>query len=267
VLAQAVAVTKEAQRRVERAQSAATPLDMLRAVFGEGFLALPRFTMADATELTKSLAASTTLQGGDPLAVYPWFQRVQRVREPVSRLSTSLQAAEAARTGATVRLTVAQLPHVEGERWIGLPADPAVAMPAGKLSLILHAEPTLNLTQALAGVLVDEWVEVVPSSRETTAIAFQHDAPDQRAPQVMLLAVPSSPGEPWTGAGLHRLLLDTLALAQVRAIDAEGLDTAVLNPIPGAQAVGELAHFLPALHFAVNVDGDAVSPDFRSLTT
>jgi len=267
MLAQAVAVTKEAQRRVERAQSAATPLDMLRAVFGEGFLALPRFTMADATELTKSLAASTTLQAGDPLAVYPWFQRVQRVREPVSRLSASLQAAEAARTGATVRLVVAQLPHIEGERWIGLPADPAVAMPAGKLSLVVHAEPTLNLTQPLAGVLVDEWVEVVPSSRETTAIAFQHDAPDQRAPQVMLLAVPSSPGEPWTGAGLHRLLLDTLALAQVRAIDAEGLDTAVLNSIPGAQAVGELAHFLPALHFAVNVDGDAVSPDFKALTT
>jgi hypothetical protein len=140
-------------------------------------------------------------------------------------------------------------------------------MPAGKLSLVVHAEPTLNLTQPLAGVLVDEWVEVIPSARETTAITFQHDAPDQRAPQVMLLAVPSSPGEPWTGAGLHRLLLDTLAQAQVRAIDAETLDTAVLNPIAGAQAVGELAHFLPALHFAVNVDGDAIAPDVKSLTT
>ncbi len=166
-----------------------------------------------------------------------------------------------------LRLAVAQLPHVDGERWIGLAADPAREMPSGKLSLVVHADATLNLTQPLAGVLVDEWVEVVPSARETTAIAFQHDAPDQRAPQVMLLAVPSSPGEPWTGAGLHRLLLDTLALAQVRAIDAEALDTAVLNPIAGAQAVGELAHFLPALHFAVNVDGDAISPDFKSLTT
>jgi len=125
----------------------------------------------------------------------------------------------------------------------------------------------LNLAQPLAGVLIDEWVEVVPSARETTAIAFQHDAPDQRAPQVMLLAVPSSRGEPWTADGLHRLLLETLAMAQGRAIDAEGLDTAVLNSIPGAQAVGEIAHFLPALHFAVNVDGDAVSPDFKALTT
>jgi hypothetical protein len=267
VLAQAAAVTKEAQRRVERAQSAGTPLDMLRAVFGDGFLALPRFTLADATDLTKSLAASASLQGGDALAVYPWLRQVQRVREPVSRLSACLQAAEVAGTGATLRLAVAQLPHLEGERWVGLAADSAGAMPAGKLSLVVHAEASLKLTQPLAGVLVDEWVEVVPSARETTAIAFQHDAPDQRAPQVMLLAVPSAPGDPWTGAGLHRLLLDTLAQAQVRSIEAEALDTAVLNPIAGAQAIGELAHFLPALHFAVNVDGDAISPDFKSLVT
>ena len=236
-------------------------------MFGDGFLALPRFTLADPAELTKSLATSAALQGGDPLAVYPWFHQVQRVREPVSRLGASLHAAEAARTGATLRLAVAQLPHVDGERWVGLPADPATPMSPGKVSLVVHAEASLDLAQPLAGVLVDEWVEVVPSSRETTAITFQHDAPDQRAPQVMLLAVPASPGEPWTGVGLHRLLLDTLVQAQVRAIDPEALDTAVLNPIGGAQAVGEVAHFLPALHFAVNVDGDAISPDFKSLTT
>ncbi|MGH8771320.1 MAG: hypothetical protein ACREV2_09105, partial [Burkholderiales bacterium] len=74
------------------------------------------------------------------------------------------------------------------------------------------------------------------------------------------------PGKPWTAAGLHRLLLDTLALAQIRAVDAEALDTAVLNPVAGSQAIGEVSHYLPALHFAVNVDGDAISPDFQSLT-
>jgi hypothetical protein len=72
---------------------------------------------------------------------------------------------------------------------------------------------------------------------------------------------------PATWASGCRACSSLLALAQARATDAEELDTAVLNPIPGAQAVGELAHFLPALHFAVNVDGDAISPDFRSLTT
>jgi hypothetical protein len=265
-VAQGFAVAREATRRAELAQSAATPLERLRAVFGDAFLALPRFKLKDSTELAQSLAATSALQGGSALAVYPWFQQAQRVREPLARLGASLHAAEAAGTGERMQLSVAQLPHVAGDRWVGLTAEPARDLPAGRLSLVVHADPSLQLQRPLAGLLIDEWVEVVPSVSETTAIAFQHDAPDSRPPQAMLLAVPASPGEPWTAIGLHRLLLDTLALAQVRAVDAEALDIAVLNPVAGAPAVGEVAHFLPALHFAVNVDGDAVSPDFGPLT-
>ncbi|EHR72232.1 hypothetical protein BurJ1DRAFT_3424 [Burkholderiales bacterium JOSHI_001] len=268
LLVQAAAVAQEAQRRVARAPATLAPPELLRAVFGEAFVALPRFTLEDPGELTRSLAASTELQGGDALAVVPWLLQLQRVREPLARLGASLQAAEVAGSGATLRLAVAQLPQVPGDRWIGLPAaSDKTGLPAGRLSLVVHAEPTLKLAQPLAGVLVDEWVELVPAASETTAITFQHDAPDQRAPQALLLAVPASSSQAWTGATLHRLLLDTLAQAQVRAIDAEALDTAVLNPLAGAPAVAELAHFLPALHFAVNVDGDAVAPDFRSLTS
>jgi hypothetical protein len=265
LMAQGLAVAREAARRLELAQRSATPLERSRAVFGEGFLALPRFTLSNASELADSLAATATLQGGSALAVYPWFQQVQRVREPLSRLGASLHAAEAAGTGEQMRLVVAQLPHLAGDRWVGLPAEPSTEMAAGRLSLVVHTAPSLDLTRPLAGLLIDEWVEVVPSASETTAIAFQHDAPDTRAPQAMLLAVPAATGEQWTAAGLHRLLLETLTLAQVRAVDAEALDTAVLNPVAGAQAIGEVSHYLPALHFAVNVDGDAVSPDFRPL--
>jgi hypothetical protein len=267
LVVQGAALAREAARRVERAQTAANAGDLMRAVFGDAFLALPRFTITNSAELSQSLAATEALQGGSALAVYPWFHQAQRVREPLSRLGASLHAAEAVGAGARLELAVAQLPHVASDRWVGLPADAEHPVAAGRISIIVHADETLDLSKPLAGVLIDEWVEVVPSSSETTAIAFQHDAPDSRAPQAMLLAVPAVPGDPWTGAALHRLLLDTLSLAQVRAVDAEALDTAVMNPVAGAQSVGELAHFLPALHFAVNVDGDAPSPDFRKLMT
>ena len=258
-------MASEAERRLARAKAATEPTQRLQAIFGDAFVALPRFTAANAAELAQSLAASSTLQGGTQLAVYPWFQRMQRVREPLSHLGACLNAAEAAGSGARMALAVAQLPHVEADRWLGLPAEPGREMPAGRLSLVVHADASLDLTKPLAGILVDEWVEVVPSASETTAIAFQHDAPDSRAPQALLLALPQTPDEAWTGAGLHRLLLDTIAMAQVRALDAEALDTAVLNPIAGAQAVAEVSHFLPAIHWAVNADGDAVAPDFRTL--
>ena len=276
--AQAAAALREAQQRTAafravpvaratndssaRMQAAA---QQLRAVFGAGFIALPSFSAANGAELNAALAASTALQGGDALAALPWLARAQRVREGVARLSASLQAAEASGAGERVSLSVAQLPHRSGARWVGLPETASQPIAAGQLSLVVQTMAAVDCTQALSGLLVDEWVEIVPSRSETTGIAFQHDAPDSRAPQAILLAVPPVPGAPWTAWGLHRLLLETLDAAKLRAIDAEALDQAALNPLAGAQAVGEAAHNLPALHFAVNVDGDAISPAFGLL--
>ena len=100
--------------------------------------------------------------------------------------------------------------------------------------------------------MIDEWVETVPNERETTAITFQTDPPNACAPQAVLLAVPPVPGKPWTGETLVRVLFETLEWTKLRAIDAE--------------ALGELGHYLPALHFGFNVAGDAVSTDFKPLS-
>ena len=126
-------------------------------------------------------------------------------------------------------------------------------MPAGKLSLVVQRRPALEFAQPLCGLLVDEWVEIVPEREETTAIAFQFNPPDACAPQTVLLAVPPVPD--WTGPSrsLHRVLVETLDLAKLRAVDAEAL---------GATA----AQYLPALFFAFNANDEAVSTDFAPLT-
>jgi len=273
----ALVVLREAQQRVaafqalpatsgaDAAQRARGAAERLRAVFGAGFVALPRFTAANGAELQAALGASAATQGGDALAVLPWFARAQRVRDAVSRMSASLQAAEASGAGERLSLAVAQLPFTAGTRWIGLPETAAQPLAAGRLGLVVQLPAAVSALQPMAGLMIDEWVEIVPARSETTGIAFQHDAPDSRAPQAILLAVPPVIGAPWTGWSLHRLLLETLDAAKLRAVDAEALDNAALNPAAGAQAVGEVAHFLPALHFAVNVDGDAIAPDFGAL--
>jgi hypothetical protein len=278
LVTQAALTAREARARVDAfaaivaaagadppVQRANIATQKLAAVFGAGFVALPRFTSPAGAELQRSLAATAALQGQDPLAVLPWFAHMQRVREGLARLSASLHAAEATAAGERVNLVVAQLPHDDQARWIGLPETPTRPIAAGRLSLVVQNAGVADAAQPMAGLMVDEWVEIVPSRSETTGIAFQHDAPDSRAPQGVLLAVPPVLGQAWTAWDLHRLLLETLDAAKLRAIDAEALDNAALNPVAGAQAVGEVAHFLPALHFAVNVDGDAVSPDFGPL--
>ncbi|MCU0256165.1 MAG: hypothetical protein MUF56_05800, partial [Solirubrobacteraceae bacterium] len=160
-------------------------LARFRAVFGPGFLALPRFSAANADELAASRADAASLHPGDPLAPWTWLQRMERVRPALARLARPLRQAELlGREG--LALAVAQVPHAAGQVWTALDA------PAGSdraISLLLQGAPA-DLTAPLEGVLVDEWTEVVPSRSETTGIAFQRNPPDSAAPQTILLALP-----------------------------------------------------------------------------
>jgi hypothetical protein len=226
----------------------AVALARLRIVFGKSFLVLPRFTVANAAELAQALAGSTALQGGDPLASVTWFQRMARVREGVARLNTTLQYTEALAAGETLALTLAQLPYNPGDRWVGLPLLAGQQLPAGKLSIAVQSAAPLDAGKPLAGLLIDEWVETVPSATETTGIALQYDQPNAAPPQAILIAAPPDLDAPWTVWSLQQVLLETLDLARLRAVDLE--------------ALGEIGHYLPAAYFAYNGEGATVSTDF-----
>jgi hypothetical protein len=170
----------------------------------------------------------------------------------MGRMSACLRGAEVLGTGERLNLSVAQLPLVNGERWVGLPSEPGKAIAPGKLSLVLQTLAAINTAQPLTGLLIDEWTETVPNTRETTALTFQFDPPDACAPQCVLLAVPPVPGADWTCDVLRQVLEETLDLARLRAVDAETL--------------GEVAQYLPALYLAFNAKDDAVSTDFAALT-
>jgi hypothetical protein len=226
-------------------------LARLRTIFGKAFVVLPRFSAANADELGKALADSTKLQDGDPLASTMWFQRVARVRDGVARLNDALSYAEALGTGEKLKLTLAQLPYESDDRWVGLPLKDGQSLPGGKLSLAVQSTAPINAAESLAGLLIDEWVEVVPSTTEITGISFQYNQPNAAPPQTMLMAVPPEIGVPWTVWSLQQVLLETLDLARIRAVDPDALD--------------EVGHYLPALYFALNLQGDTVSTDFTTI--
>jgi hypothetical protein len=265
LLMQATAVLKDSKARVDQttalgAAAAATEarprrdqlIERARAVFGAAFVAMPFFTCDQPAELASALAASTQLQGGDPLAAQTWLTRSSRVRDAAARLVAPLRGAEVLATGERLSLSVAQLPFNATDRWVALPPEPGKPVAAGKLSLVVQTTTPVDPAQPLSGLLVDEWVEVVPSGTETTAITFQFNPPDACAPQTVLLAVPPAPDAPWTVADLHRVLVETLDMAKLRAVDNELL--------------GEMGHYLPALFYAFNANDDAVSTDFGPLT-
>jgi hypothetical protein len=248
---QADAIKAEIERRLDAAGAAGSAhADRLRAVFGQDFLVLPHFTAANAADLVTALGASRSLQGGDPMAVVTWFARVARVRQGAARLHATLRNAEATRAGDAVRFTLGQLPYSANDRWVGLAFTPQQRPRGSRVSLVVHPSGTLSPAGTLAGVLVDEWVEVLPNTTETTAVAFNYDAPGACAPQAILLAVAPDASSTWTPAMLQATLAEALDLARMRAVDPESL--------------GAVGHFLPALYFATNLDGDTAVTDFTA---
>lgn len=212
-------------------------LARLREVFGPEFQALPRFVPPNATELNRSSAESMELQGG-PHEVVTWFQRVVRVREGAARLDAALLYAEALagdslKVTARDPFTVRQLPYKQNERWAGLPGE----LSGSRLSLVLHAPAELDLSKPIAGLLIDEWVEVVPSKEETTGLTFHYDAPQSRAPQAILLAVAPDERTEWDLETLEATVLETLELAKLRTVDSTFL-----------AEFTDVRQFLPALY-------------------
>ena len=266
LIAQADSIRKELTQRVAQLAAAAARFNAgaataeekrdhtiarLRIVFGKAFVILPRFTAANAAELENALADSLKIQDGDPLAAATWLQRMARVRDGVARLNNALSYAEALGSGEKLNLSVAQLPYAANERWVGLPLKAGQSLPGGKLSLVVQSTAPVDARQPLAGLLIDEWVEVVPNAVETTGIAFQYDQPNAAPPQTILVAVPPEVDVPWTVWSLQQVLLETLDLARIRAVDPDALD--------------EVGHYLPALYFACNTAGHTVSTDFTTI--
>ncbi len=264
LLTQASSIRKELGQRADQLQKLATgaapagdeerrdqALAQLRIVFGKSFIVLPRFTATNRQELKRALANTKLLPDTDPLAATTWFQRVARVRDGVAKLNAALTYTEALNTGEKLNLKIAQLPHDEKDRWVGLPLEPATSLPGGKLSLVVQSDDTLNVQQPLAGLFIDEWVEVVPGTSEITGLALQYDQPSAAPPQTILLAVPPDLEAPWTIWSLQQVLLETLDLARIRGVHPDVL--------------AEVGHYLPASYFAFNTAGDTVSTDFTTI--
>ncbi|HEX8113806.1 MAG TPA: hypothetical protein VF516_39010, partial [Kofleriaceae bacterium] len=223
----------------------------IQAVLGGDFPAVPRYTpppRGDRAQVDVGFATSATLQGGDAFAAALWFQRLTRVRDGARRLGDMLLYADALGGADPLRLAVAQLPAVTGDRWIALPFS-GTTPPAGRVSLVAHLPAgALDPARPLVGLLVEQFTEVLPAPAKTTGLAFHYDQPNATPPQAIVLAVPPRPGEDWTLAALETAVQDALDLAKLRMVDLDALQQA--------------GHFVPASYLAFNAKGVTVATDF-----
>jgi hypothetical protein len=224
------------------------PVARVGAVLGERFVVAPLFAAPDPDALGDALAAGAqpAFLDGDPGAPLAWLLRAGRVREPVGRFTLGLVYAVPPPNGH--RVDVAQLPAAD--HWVALPLGRREP-PAAATSLVIHSTEAVDVHDKLAGLVVDEWVDVIPARTITTGLAFNFDEPGARAPHAILLAVPPVPGERWSLDTLAAVVRETADLARIRMV--------------GPEETPWFGRIVPALYFADNRSGDTLHVDFREL--
>ena len=250
----AAALAEMARRGGAAAEAAGDPAAVLTAVFGEGFVVLPSLTPAG--EASAPFAAAAAPGGFDPAAARTWLARAAPIRAGAGALDAALGYADAASAeqddAVAATLRVGQLGGEAGERWLALPAAAGETIPGGRVSLVAVTPGADEPVGTLAGLFVDEWIEVVPSAQETTSVAFHLEAPSSAAPQTWLIGVPPAGREAWTEQDALQIVEEALALARLRLVELDDVT-----------ALGQL---LPSLITAENPDGDAVGLDIEVLT-
>jgi hypothetical protein len=191
--------------------------------------------------------------GGD---IRPWLLRAGMLRAATSAYGESLLVREAYNTRPTLR--VVQSPKAAYASWVGLPFADArppmvpISSMVAEVGGVEAGNPEPDLSGAVAGIVIDEWTEVVPRRFErhnpaapddpptlvdvttTTGLAVHANGPGARPPQAILLAMTPDGGD-WTADRMVQVLDEAFALARMRCV--------TLEQIPFA------GRYLPALYF------------------
>ncbi len=258
--AQATSVASLLQQRLNTASAvnlataqAADLTGILTTIFGTDFIVLPLFSPPDFASLQSAFGQSASLAASDPQAPQRWLTQLTHIRPAISRLDAALTLSQllGAAGTATPSMLLGQLPLVAGDKWLALGIDPANPPDKGRVAFACLTQGDPVNDNQYAGLLIDEWPERIPSTQENTAVAFHYEEPKARAPQAVLLAVCPDDRKTWDNALLLDILQETLELAKIRTVDLDSI-----------QQVGQI---LPALYFALNLQGATVSTNFATV--
>ncbi len=258
-------------------------IDMLtttaRLMLGEDFQVIPDFAIPEtagnewenawgpAATADQSMLDYLKTKIGRRFPMDDWFTGISRVREKMHDLE-SIGHLSNAFTGTEIPLQALQFPYRAELPWLGMefPETKADGDPflieEDKLLYTAHYTQAFQKNARQAGLLLDEWTEVIPSRTEDTGLAFHFDRPNSEPPQTLLLALPPKITGEWRWQDLVDTVHETMDLAKKRAIEPEHIDTtAYARFLPAMVSAVTLYPITASLNFSFNNNLAAVMAD------
>jgi hypothetical protein len=229
-------------------------VDAMQTLLGEGFLVVEPFAIDAARAPARLVVEREALERFVTVASF--------VRPALRRLG---HARDLSAFAGNPTVPVHVLQHPDGE-WAG----GTLSKPGTGAEIVCFTAFGKPGEQRATGVLLDNWMDIVPSATEVSGIAISYDQPDAQPPQSMLLVVPPRV-HPGAGATPRRWLFedvvialdDTLELAKIRAIEPEHL----VEEAYGALLPMTVGEILPRAVTSTPTDvvGERVMLDFGAI--
>ena len=210
--------------------------DLIKIVLGKNTVANPLYTPLELTSIQSELSPAPgqeITRNGSVLVMEDWLQNVSKVRERIYDLSMVIQTADIYNLPVPTPKAV-QLPYTVGDYWLGIEYPSAFTPVGDYVSLLLLNAQQLQVPGVQSGLVIDEWIEIIPTKEQTTGITFNYNNPNASPPQSLLLAVSPEITNQWAWDDLVYTIIDTVELAKNRAVEPDHFDKTYLSQIlPG----------------------------------
>lgn len=235
-------------------------LKAAKALLGPEFIMLPpaiatdKYTQVANTNQQEKLIGNSELEnqffwGAD--RIQTWIQGLAQVQKGAACLEEwqMIQQVWSEKQHKTpMQFSIIQGPTLTQQPWIGLSKEEINALlvskiyagsginaaninhyPKGSESMVVLSEKPLSFANYSPqyGIVITEFTEHIPDEKVTTGLSFHYNAPNNEAPQALLLAV-APPRElrdidDWLETGLRDIVYDTMDLAKIRLVDLDAM--------------------------------------------
>lgn len=243
-----------------------------QAFFGKDFILLPptaiseKIVKAVGSNQQQRLIGDANMIGAQE-RIQTWMQEIAQVREGAATFEEWQMLHSIWQEDTNTAFQILQNPTSDNYPWIGLSKTEINTLlesayyegitafqeleagqyyPDGGESIVLfrNTEDELKANTAQFGIVMEEFDEHVPYEKMDTGLSFHYNAPNNEAPQALLLAVPP-PFAPnsWNEKLLADIIQDTMDLMKIRMIDLDAIQVDAYNR--GMMGVPILNHLLP----------------------
>jgi hypothetical protein len=226
-----------------------------KAWFGANIIVLPKFQYLDPLSVGQADAAREPLLAaargsGSVLPIEEWLHGVACVRPQVHAFEIVRAMADTARADP-LPLSAIQLPYRTGDSWLAAQFPATMEIVHDTVSIVQHLPQGFAEAGLQCGLLIDEWVETIPTREEVTGLTFNYNAPNSAPAQALLLAVTPELTGSWSWDDLVETILDTFRRAKARAIEPDAIEK-----------MGGIGVLLPAVMAEFSTSRGSISLDY-----